>query len=174
MTHARYGKGLRWAFGVLAIATIGTVGCLDTATGPSPVSIEDTKFAESLGIDLDAMKKTPDGLYYLDITVGDGAPVEEGDSIAIHYTGWLADGTKFDSNTDREAFWFTIGKTNLIAGWHLGIPGMFVGGKRRLVIPYYLAYGPYSYGPIPQYANLVFDVEVVDLHVDEEEEAEEQ
>jgi uncharacterized damage-inducible protein DinB len=101
-------------------------------------------------------------LRYIDIKAGDGEPAAAGKEFSVHYTGWLRDGTKFDSSLDRnEPITFVQGRRQVIAGWDLGFEGMKVGGKRRLFIPYQLAYGEQGRGPIPPKAELVFDVELV-------------
>jgi peptidylprolyl isomerase len=107
--------------------------------------------------------KYPDGLQYVDIKTGTGAMVQKNDQVSVHYTGWLADGSKFDSSRDRgQPFDLTIGQGQVIAGWDEGIPGMKVGGIRRLVIPSSLAYGSTGSSPvIPANATLVFIVEVL-------------
>lgn len=104
-----------------------------------------------------------DGLKVQDITVGDGAVAEKGMAVRMHYTGWLTDGTEFDSSHNRgQPLPFTIGAGNVIRGWDEGVPGMRVGGKRRLTIPPAMAYGERGYPPvIPANATLVFDVELV-------------
>ena len=131
----------------------------ESATAPS---IEDTRFAEHLDVDLDAMTRLPSGLYYRDRTVGDGALVQSGTRVAVHYKGWLANGTLFDQRQPPDApFSFTVGQDNVISGWHLGIPGMRVGGVRQLVLPPSLAYGSQGAGPIPPNAILVFEVSAV-------------
>lgn len=88
----------------------------------------------------------------------------------VHYTGWLTDGTKFDSSRDttpdgkpRMPLVFLQGARQVIAGWDAGFEGMRVGGRRRLIIPYQLAYGEKGRGPIPPKANLIFDVELMDV-----------
>lgn len=101
-----------------------------------------------------------------DITVGTGeSAVKKGDTILIHYSGTLTDGTKFDSSYDRgEPFETVIGSGAVIKGWDEGVPGMKIGGKRRLTIPAHLAYGEEGRPPtIPQNATLVFEVELVDI-----------
>jgi FKBP-type peptidyl-prolyl cis-trans isomerase len=113
------------------------------------------------------LTKTADGLQYSDLVVGPGATVTEGKCITVQYTGWLADGTKFDSSRDRSGgFQLPAGsRGQVIAGWKEGIPGMKLGGKRRLVIPPELGYGPNGQPPkIPANATLTFDVEVVRIH----------
>jgi peptidylprolyl isomerase len=102
---------------------------------------------------------TASGLQYADIEVGTGREAKAGDAVAMYYTGYLTDGTVFDSNMGAgEPFIFTVGKGQVIAGWDEGIAGMKQGGKRRLVIPGKLGYGPQGNGAIPPDAELVFDV----------------
>jgi hypothetical protein len=103
-------------------------------------------------------------LRYIDIVQGTGAPAAAGKRFTVHYTGWLKNGTKFDSSVDRnEPFDFIQGRRQVIAGWDLGFEGMKVGGKRRLFVPYQLAYGDTGSGPIPAKANLIFDVELLNV-----------
>jgi peptidylprolyl isomerase len=105
---------------------------------------------------------TVDELRWDDSVVGEGAEVLPGADVTIHYTGGLAsDGTIFDSSqrTD-DAQPVTFPLEMLIAGWQQGIPGMKVGGKRRLYIPYELGYGKHGSGSIPEKADLVFDIEL--------------
>lgn len=103
-------------------------------------------------------------LRYIDITQGTGAPAAAGKRFTVHYTGWLTNGTKFDSSVDRnEPLDFVQGRRQVITGWDVGFEGMKVGGKRRLFIPYQLAYGEAGTGPIPPKAELVFDVELLNV-----------
>jgi FKBP-type peptidyl-prolyl cis-trans isomerase len=111
--------------------------------------------------------KTADGLQYADVVPGTGPAVASGQCITVQYTGWLADGTKFDSSRDRDGGFQLIAGSGgqVIAGWQEGIPGIKVGGKRRLVIPPALAYGAQGSLPtIPASATLTFDVEVLRIH----------
>jgi peptidylprolyl isomerase len=103
------------------------------------------------------------GLRYIDVKPGDGAPAAPGQEYTVHYTGWLRDGNKFDSSVDRGApFKFIQGRRLVIAGWEAGFEGMKVGGKRRLFLPYELAYGELGRPPaIPPKAELIFDVELL-------------
>jgi peptidylprolyl isomerase len=101
-------------------------------------------------------------LKYIDLVEGKGKEVRKRDTVELHYTGWLKDGTKFDSSVDRgERFVTKIGVGNLIKGWDEGVPGMKEGGKRKLIIPAGLAYGEAGAGKvIPPNADLIFEVEV--------------
>ncbi|MBP7859876.1 FKBP-type peptidyl-prolyl cis-trans isomerase [Patescibacteria group bacterium] len=101
-----------------------------------------------------------------DTKVGTGDEVKQGDKIKVHYTGTLFDGTKFDSSKDRnQPFDVQIGVGQVIKGWDEGIIGMKVGGRRKLTIPYYMAYGEQGAGngAIPPYATLIFDVELLEI-----------
>jgi peptidylprolyl isomerase len=102
-------------------------------------------------------------MRYQDITVGTGDVAAPGEFYTVNYTGWLAsDGTKFDSSYDHgKPFEFQQGIKRVIIGWDQGFEGMRVGGKRRLFIPYQLAYGAAGRGPIPAKADLIFDIELV-------------
>lgn len=105
--------------------------------------------------------KLPSGLQYEDLVVGTGAEAKNGTSLEVHYTGTLTDGTKFDSSKDRnEPFQMTL-PGQVIEGWNQGIPGMKVGGKRKLVIPPALGYGDQGQGSIPPGSTLVFEVELL-------------
>lgn len=103
------------------------------------------------------------GLQVQDLVVGTGDEAKAGMAVAVHYTGTLSDGTKFDSSVDRgEPFQFNLGAGEVITGWDLGVQGMKVGGKRKLVIPPALAYGAQGAGDvIPPNATLTFVVELL-------------
>jgi len=110
--------------------------------------------------------RTPSGLVYWDIRVGNGEVAKEGSHVRVHYTGWLTNGKKFDSSVDAGTpFDFTIGNGEVIKGWDEGVAGMKVGGKRQLRIPPALGYGAEGTpgGPIPAYANLIFDVQLLQV-----------
>jgi FKBP-type peptidyl-prolyl cis-trans isomerase len=108
---------------------------------------------------------TPSGLQYIDIVQGTGDQAQNGQKVKVHYTGWLANGTKFDSSKAHgQPFTFLLGGGNVIKGWDQGVLGMQVGGLRRLIIPPDLGYGSRGYPPvIPENATLSFDVELLGL-----------
>jgi FKBP-type peptidyl-prolyl cis-trans isomerase len=108
---------------------------------------------------------TPTGLKYVDLEVGAGAEAKAGDAVQVHYTGWLLDGTKFDSSRDRnQPFRFRVGAGQVIKGWDQGVAAMKVGGKRKLIIPAELGYGRQGAGGlIPPGATLVFEVELLGI-----------
>jgi len=99
-----------------------------------------------------------------DLVVGTGATAAVGDTVNVHYVGTLTNGTKFDSSYDRgQTYPFVIGAGRVIAGWDQGVPGMKVGGKRRLTIPPSLGYGSQAYGPIPANSTLIFEIDLVSI-----------
>jgi peptidylprolyl isomerase len=106
-------------------------------------------------------------LKYIDTKIGTGAPAAERKYYTVHYTGWLTNGTKFDSSFDHpggEPITFPYGARRVIIGWDTGFEGMHVGGKRRLFVPYQLAYGEAGRPPIiPAKSDLIFDVELVSM-----------
>jgi len=120
-----------------------------TGGGPPPVSAQPTV--------------TASGLQIIEIKVGTGAEAQKGQTVSVDYTGWLADGTKFDSSLDRgQPITFVLGGGQLIPGFDEGVVGMKIGGQRRLIIPPDLAYGAQGRAPvIPANATLTFDVQLV-------------
>jgi|SRR5579859_5508501 len=99
-----------------------------------------------------------------DILVGTGTEVKNGNTVIVHYKGFLENGTQFDSSYQRNnPFETKIGVGYVIRGWDEGIPGMKVGGKRKLIIPYHMGYGKYGTDGIPGFATLIFEVELIKI-----------
>ena len=156
------------------VASLILAACSDKPAPPAqpaapvsaaaPATIESVTFAPALGVDLAASTKAPSGLYYRDLVAGTGAVVANGQMLSMRYTGWLPDGTRFYGNEpDGAPLPFVLGAAGIIEGWNLGILGMRVGGRRQLIIPSALGYGPYGNGPIPPNAIMVFTVEVLSV-----------
>lgn len=143
----------------IALLAIGACGSGD----PEPqLDGEMPEFAPELNVDISAMQRADSGLLTRDLEVGEGETARVGELVTVHYTGWLPDGTSFDSSRDRGPFQFQLGVGQVIPGWDLGVDGMKVGGRRQLVIPSDLAYGPNGVpGVIPPNSVLVFDVELL-------------
>ena len=134
---------------LLLVFALGLAACSGDESGPPPVpdgSSEPTT--------------TDSGLQIIEIEVGDGETAAAGGSVTVHYTGWLTDGTVFDSSLD-DGVPISFSLDRVIPGWQEGIPGMQVGGTRRLIIPPDLAYGEGGTGGIPPNSVLVFDVELL-------------
>jgi len=108
---------------------------------------------------------TKSGLKYEELKEGTGKEAKGGDTVEVHYTGWLTDGKKFDSSVDRgQPFPFKLGAGKVIKGWDEGVAGIKVGGKRKLYIPPELGYGKRGYpGAIPPNAELIFEVELISI-----------
>ena len=141
---------------LLCVALLAAFACGDD---PVDVPLDENGFAISLNVDLSAMTETPSGLLWQDFVVGTGPQVVHGAEVVANYSGWLKNGTLFDSGQ----FPFTVGTGNAIAGWHEGFLGMLEGGTRRLIIPPTLAYGSAGRPGIPPDATLVFDVQLVSV-----------
>lgn len=129
---------------------------------PVPIA---TEYAPGLNVDLEAMTPTESGLRYRVLQEGSGERIEPGQTAVVHYTGWLPDGTEFDSSRARaQPFDFVVGAGQVIRGWDEGVAGMTSGEKRQLVIPSGLGYGAGGAGDvIPPNATLVFEVELLEI-----------
>ena len=154
---------------VVALACADSNATSDAETSPDAAAATSSTLAESyapeLGVDLSSMRRTDSGLLIRDVQEGTGDVLTGGQNAVVHYTGYLPDGTKFDSSRDRdEPFTVAVGAGQVIDGWDEGLPGMKVGGQRRLVLPPDFAYGARGAGNvIPPNATLVFDVELLDV-----------
>lgn len=133
------------------------------AEAPDTEVTEDA-FAPGLDVDLDAMERRESGLYVRTLAEGEGSRATAGDTMSVHYTVWLPDGSELDSSRDRgEPLEMVLGETPLIEGWTEGVTGMRLGERRRLVVPWDLAYGAEGRPPqIPPYTPLVFEVELAE------------
>lgn len=140
---------MKHKFGLFIVLVLLAGGC--SKSGPTKVTGPGTS--------------TASGLQYWNITSGSGATAAPGKQVKVHYTGWLTDGTKFDSSWDRDQpFEFILGVGRVIKGWDEGVAGMKVGGKRQLRIPPGLGYGSQGFdGTIPPNSTLIFDVELLDV-----------
>ncbi|MXY31927.1 MAG: FKBP-type peptidyl-prolyl cis-trans isomerase [Gammaproteobacteria bacterium] len=144
--------------------------CGGDENGPVEVELQDPaqiSYAPSLGVNTDTMEPRPSGLYVKDLQVGEGDPTVAGDVLVVHYSGWVNDGTLFDSSRTpgRDPFTVTVGAGQVIAGWEEGLLGMRVGGVRQLVIPPQLAYGAQSPSPlIPAGSVLIFEIELLEVN----------
>lgn len=159
------------------VAAVLAVGCNET-TSQSTSTSSTTSSTTATGVvpggaaagDASAggkMHKLASGLQYEDVMIGSGKMAEPGMNVSVHYSGWLTDGTPFDSSRKPggQPLQFQLGAGRVIQGWEEGIKGMRIGGKRKLTIPPDLAYGASGYGGgvIPPNATLLFDIELLDV-----------
>lgn len=151
----------------LAAALLAASACAGgprySPENPAPYDPESIAFADTLAVDLAAMEKTPLGLYIEDLAQGDGATAQRNSLVSLAYIGYLPDGTVFDASVGGEPFQFRLGANEVIRGWNLGVPGMRVGGIRRLVIRPSLGYRGRAMGEIPPNTTLVFDMKLLDV-----------
>ena len=151
---------------VLALALIACGS--DDGVGPN---LEDIDFDPALEIDLSAMTRTASGLYFQDLTVGDGVMATAGNTVVVDYSGWLPNGTLFDSGTSSD--WkdpstgahipFILGVGGVIAGFDEGVQGMREGGTWNLVIPPAIGYGAMATGNIPANSVLIFRITLTEI-----------
>ena len=154
---------LRHSLFAIALVSLAALSCDATsATAPVP-DITQVNFASSLGINLAAFTKTADGLYYQDSPAGTGTLAVTGANVSVAYTGYFTNGTSFDTSVGKAPIHVALGAGQVIAGWDEGIPGMKVGGTRKLIIPPSLGYGATAYAGIPANSILVFTVQLVSI-----------
>jgi FKBP-type peptidyl-prolyl cis-trans isomerase FkpA len=151
-----------------AMAALAVLAACDLSTSPDvpdPIDPAQDTYATSLGVTIASMTKTSTGLYYKNKVVGTGAAAAKGDSVKVHYTLWLTNGTKVESSKDiNKPFEFLTGATppRVLPGFEEGVIGMQPGGVRQLVVPPQLAYGQLGNGPVQPNANIVFEIEYID------------
>ncbi|UCC26343.1 MAG: FKBP-type peptidyl-prolyl cis-trans isomerase [Gemmatimonadales bacterium] len=148
---------------VIAVALVASTGC---ATGPWEGTVADpaqVDFAPELEVDLEAMERTPSGLYLQDLAEGAGPVARSNSLVTLHYATWLPDGSVVDTSVGGDPFTMRLGGSEVIRGWNQGIPGMKVGGRRRLVVRPGLAYGSRGTPNVPGNSTLVFEVQLLDV-----------
>lgn len=147
---------MRTSFVIVLASAVALAACSKKVEEPPPSTY---KPAEA-----PPLPPGPDTLQIEDVKVGDGPEAKAGDTVKVHYTGTLMNGKEFDSSKGKDPFQFTIGKGQVIKGWDQGVPGMKVGGERKLTIPWKLAYGEKGSGDkIPPKAALKFDIELIEI-----------
>jgi|SRR5689334_3042086 len=148
---------------IAGVAVLALLAACDLSTSPNvPAPIDPAKdtYAASLGVDIASMTKTSTGLYYKDKVVGTGTAAQKGDSVQVHYTLWLTNGTKVQSSKDTNTpLEFHTGVNQVIPGFEEGVLGMQPGGVRQLVVPPQLAWGAQGFPPVQPNANVVFELQ---------------
>ena len=153
----------RHHFAVAAVCAVALTSCTSSSPTAPVTDLTNITFASSLGINLAAMNKNADGLYWQDSPVGTGSAAAKGDSLTVAYTGYFTNGTSFDSSVGKAPLKFKLGVGLVIPGWDEGLVGMKVGGTRKLVIPPALGYGANGSGSIPGNSVLVFTVQLISI-----------
>jgi FKBP-type peptidyl-prolyl cis-trans isomerase FkpA len=150
-------KPIQWSYAFLGASLMLCLACSESDANSQDKDKKDKKEEKVI--------TTKSGLKYVELKEGTGDEAKAGQIVEVHYTGWLKDGTKFDSSKDRnEPFKFPLGAGRVIKGWDEGVAGMKVGGKRKLIIPPELGYGKRGAGnAIPPDAELTFEVELLGI-----------
>jgi peptidylprolyl isomerase len=146
---------MRTLLALCLVSGVLTMGCKST---PKTAVKSDTTRGDTTA--------TPSGLKYVDLKIGEGAMPQVGQKVSVHYTGWLTDGTKFDSSKDRnQPLEFALGRGQMIKGFDEGVATMKIGGMRKLIIPPNLAWGERSAagGKIPPNSTVIFEVELLSV-----------
>lgn len=149
---------------LLLASTLLTAGiCQSCGNAPSTSPLEGRRELSRKAVESSkGMRTTPSGLQYEEIVVGQGPTPQPGQTVSVHYTGWLTNGEKFDSSVDKgQPFQFVLGQGEVIKGWDEGVSTMQIGGKRKLYVPPNLGYGDRDMGVIPPGSTLVFEVELL-------------
>jgi FKBP-type peptidyl-prolyl cis-trans isomerase FkpA len=148
---------------LLARLTCATA-LLSTCASTGAVPPEATSYAPSLRVDLSAMQRLPSGIYIRDVRAGQGAAARPGDRVAVHYVGWLPDGTQVEGLAPpSDPLVFRLGERAVIRGWDIGVDGMRPGGQRMLVVPAHLGYGARQVDNVPPDSVLIFLIELVGI-----------
>ena len=146
------------------ILVTGAIFALAAATAGCSKRVEEPPQSEFKPAEAPPLPPGPEKLEIVDDVVGTGAEAKKGDTVKVHYTGTLLNGKQFDSSRGKDPFQVTIGQGQVIKGWDEGLPGMKVGGKRTLTIPWQMAYGEKGSGAtIPPKAALKFEVELMEI-----------
>lgn len=149
----------RWRIPAYLIVVLSLAGCDGSRDGRAA---EPPPLHASLELPRDSLVLTPAGVWVHDRAEGEGPPASAGDRVAVHYTGWLTTGSRFDASRPENPFTFRLGAGEVIRGWDVGVAGMRPGGRRVLVVPPQLAYGERGVGIlIPPNATLVFEIQLL-------------
>ena len=147
----------------LILLAMGITACAATPWQGTMLDPAQMTFSQELGIDLSQMEQPEPGLYVLDVAEGVGDVANRTSRVRVHYVLWLADGTVVETSVGGEPFQFRLGGNEVIEGWNVAIPGMKVGGRRRVVVRPGLAYGSRGTDGVPSDATLVFEVQLMDV-----------
>lgn len=147
---------------LIPLVVLFTAACASGGATAGAPALEGVSFAPALQVDLAAMERTGTGVYFRDLVVGEGPRARRGQRVAVHYAGFLPDGTQVDALAPPSApLEFTVGEGTVIRGWESGVVGMRPGGQRQLVVPPAQGYGSRRVGAIPPNATLVFVIKLV-------------